>query len=256
MCGRARSGRGHASPRRLLWRRARGAGPPLDLGRYDSIARRFAQERQDSISFLKAGIATRNAAFNRLIENIERVVIRSREPVLLTGPTGAGKSQLARRIYTLKRERQRVNGKLVEVNCATLRGDGAMRALFGHTKGAFTGATHERAGLLREANGGVLFLDEVGELGLDEQAMLLRAIEQKTFLPVGSDKPVHSDFQLLTGKNRNLVELVATGAFREDLLTRIHLWTFALPGLTERREDLEPNLDYELERWDERHGPF
>ena len=218
----------------------------LDLGRYDRIARRFREETRDSISLLKAGIETRNAAFNRLIEQIEVVATRSNDPILLMGPTGAGKSQLARRIFELKRERQRLRGALVEVNCATLRGDAAMSALFGHVKGAYTGAQSDRAGLLKTAHGGTLFLDEIGELGLDEQAMLLRAIEDKTFVPVGSDRPVHSDFQLLAGTNRSL-----TGPnFRDDLLARINVWTFELPGLAARSEDIEPNLDYELERWD------
>jgi transcriptional regulatory protein RtcR len=222
----------------------------LDLSRYDRIASRFAEEKKDSISFLKAGIETRNAAFNRLIEHIEVVATRSTEPILLNGPTGAGKSQLARRIYELKRDRQRLRGPLVEVNCATLRGDGAMSALFGHLKGAYTGAVGERPGLLRTAHGGLLFLDEIGELGADEQAMLLRAIEDRTFLPVGSDKPVASDFQLIAGTNRDLT----AGSFREDLLARINLWTFELPGLWARPEDMAPNLDYELEKWAERQG--
>jgi transcriptional regulatory protein RtcR len=220
----------------------------LDLSRYDRIARRFAEEKRDSISFLKAGIATENAAFNRLIEQIEVVATRSSEPMLLRGPTGAGKSQLARRIYDLKRERQRLKGPFVEVNCATLRGDAAMSALFGHVKGAYTGAVSDRIGLLRTAHGGVLFLDEIGELRSDEQAMLLRALEDKTFLPVGSDRSVDSDFQLLAGTNRSL----DPAHFREDLLARIQLWTFVLPGLAERREDIEPNLDFELERWAKR----
>jgi transcriptional regulatory protein RtcR len=166
----------------------------------------------------------------------------------MTGPTGAGKSQLARRIYQLKRARQKVEGDLVEVNCATLRGDGAMSALFGHVRGAFTGAVGERPGLLRKADGGVLFLDEIGELGLDEQAMLLHAIEDKTFLPVGADREQRSEFQLIVGTNRDLGRRVAEGRFREDLLARINLWTFRLPGLAERVEDHEPNLEYELEQ--------
>lgn len=220
----------------------------LDLSRYDQLSTRFVREQAEVTDFLKSGIPTRNAGFNRLIERIEQVALRSQAPMLLTGPTGAGKSQLARRIYELRKQRGGLRGNFVEVNCATLTGDTAASALFGHTRGSFTGAQKDRPGLLREADGGLLFLDEIGELGPDEQAMLLRALEDKTFLPVGADKPVGSDFQLIAGTNRDLREAVANGRFREDLLARIHLWTFALPALAARREDIAPNLEYELER--------
>ncbi len=226
----------------------------LDLSRYDRIASRFGKEATEARTFLKSGIETRNAGFNRLIEQIEHVAIHSRDPVLLMGPTGAGKSRLARRIYELKKARHQIKGAFVEVNSATLRGDAAMSALFGHVKGAFTGAVKDRAGLLRAADGGLLFLDEVGELGPDEQAMLLRALEEKRFPPHGSDVEVSSDFQLITGTNRDLSERVREGRFREDLMARLNLWTFRLPGLRERAEDIEPNLDYELEQFARKHG--
>ena len=221
----------------------------LDLSRYDALATRFNQQQYEARSFLKSGIETRNAGFNTLIEQIEVVAIASTAPLLITGPTGAGKSQLARKTYELKRQRDQLRGDLVEVNCATLRGDQAMSSLFGHIKGAFTGATGPRPGLLKAADKGLLFLDEIGELGLDEQAMLLRAIEQKRFLPVGSDKEVESNFLLIAGTNRDLKECVRERSFREDLLARINLWTFTLPGLKDRREDIDPNLDYELDRF-------
>jgi transcriptional regulatory protein RtcR len=246
-------------PARLLQtsppKNAREGGPgtfdviDLDLSRYDRIATRFAAERQEAASILKSGIETRNAEFNRLIDRIEHVAVRSKAPLLLMGPTGAGKSHLAQQIYALKKDRRGVQGPFVEVNCATLRGDAAMSALFGHVKGAFTGAVQDRPGLLRQADDGVLFLDEIGELGLDEQAMLLRAVEEKRFLPVGSDREARSDFQLIAGTNRDLATQVGAGRFREDLLARIDLWTFRLPSLRERPEDMAPNLDYELERY-------
>ncbi len=221
----------------------------LDLSRYDRLAARFEREHTDAITSLKGGIETRNAAFNRLIERIEHVAARTTDPMLITGPTGAGKSRLAGRIYDLRKHRRLVAGNLIEVNCATLRGDGAMSTLFGHRKGAFTGAASDRSGLLLSADGGVLFLDEIGELGLDEQAMLLRAIEERKFLPFGADSEVQSDFQLIVGTNRDLAGRVRSGDFREDLLARINLWTFELPALRDRPEDIEPNLEFELQRY-------
>ena len=226
----------------------------LDLSKYDRIATRFARDEVDQRSILTSGIPTRSASFNETVERLDRVAVRSAAPILLLGPTGAGKSLLARRIYELKKSRRFVRGPFVEVNCATLRGDAAMSALFGHVKGAFTGALRDRPGLLRGANDGLLFLDEVGELGLDEQAMLLRALEEKRFLPLGSDEESSSDFQLIAGTNRDLAEAVAEGRFREDLLARINLWTFRLPALVERREDIEPNVEYELDQFRRRTG--
>ncbi|MBT3223585.1 MAG: sigma 54-interacting transcriptional regulator, partial [Proteobacteria bacterium] len=220
----------------------------LDLARYDRIASRFEQQRRERSGLLKAGIPTRNKAFNALIAQIERVASASRAPLLLTGPTGAGKTHLARRIYALKKQLGQISGPFVEVNCATLRGDQAMSTLFGHRRGAFTGAVADRDGLLVGANNGVLFLDEIGELGTDEQAMLLSAIEDKRFLPLGSERSVESDFQLIAGTNRDLAERVGRGRFREDLLARINLWHFNLPALADRREDIAPNLDFELDR--------
>lgn len=226
----------------------------LDLSKYDQIASRFRLEQLEGAAYLKQGIETRNAAFNAMIEQLEKVSIRSRAPILLTGPTGAGKSQLARQIYELKRQRQQLAGEFVAVNCATLRGDNVSSTLFGHVKGSYTGATQARSGLLREADGGLLFLDEIGELGLDEQAMLLRAIEEKRFMPLGADQEVSSDFQLIAGTNRELGSAVVSGRFREDLLARIDLWTYQLPSLKERIEDLPPNIDFELQKNREASG--
>lgn len=113
---------------------------------------------------------------------------------------------------------------------------------------------NDREGLLRSADGGVLFLDEIGELGSDEQAMLLRALEEKCFYPVGADKEMYSDFQLIAGTNRDLRNDVAEQRFRDDLYARINLWSFDLPGLKQRPEDIEPNLEYELERFAEKNN--
>jgi transcriptional regulatory protein RtcR len=220
----------------------------LDLSKYNLIALRYANAQEQARTQLKSGIATRNAQFNQMIEEIEHVAVRSKAPMLFLGPTGAGKSFLAKRVFELKHARHQLSGEFVDVNCATLRGEGAMSALFGHVKGAFTGAATDRKGYLRAADKGLLFLDEIGELGLDEQAMLLKAVEDKRFFAVGGDREVASDFQLIAGTNRDLGAEVAAGRFREDLYARINLWTYSLPSLAERREDIEPNLDFELQR--------
>jgi transcriptional regulatory protein RtcR len=236
--------------------RNRGADPgsysiiDLDLSKYNKIHERFDRQTRSDVELLKSGIVTRNTAFNKMIDEIERVAIRSKAPLLLLGPTGAGKSQLASQIYKLKKSHNIVEGNFTEVNCATLRGDQAMSMLFGHTKGAFTGAMQARGGLLKSAHGGILFLDEIGELGADEQAMLLRALETGRFLPLGSDVESESTFQLIAGTNHDLSNRVRTGHFRQDLLARINMWMFELPGLANRVEDIAPNIEYELEQFE------
>lgn len=226
----------------------------LDLASYDVIAQRFKRERHDAVSVLKGGIKTRNAKFNSLIEEIETVVTASTHPILLMGPTGAGKSDLAERIYQIRKRTGLVAGEMVSVNCSTLQGDNLLSALFGHVKGAFTGAHTPRQGLLKAADGGLLFLDEIGEMSIESQTMLLSAIEKKRFYPLGSDKEISSNFLIIAGTNRNLRNHVAAGKFREDLLARINIWEFHLPSLKERKEDIEPNIDFELDRMGDELG--
>jgi transcriptional regulatory protein RtcR len=248
-------------PARLVQTSPRGESPSpalsiidLDLSRYDKLAQRFEAKLASDLQILKAGINTNNPAFNAMIREIELVARSSTEPILLMGPTGAGKSQLAKQVYRLKQAQHRLEGAFVDINCATIRGEQAMSTLFGHAKGAFTGALSKRDGLLKKANRGLLFLDEIGELGLDEQAMLLRALEEKLFFPLGSDIEQSSDFQLIAGTNRNLLQQVQRGQFREDLLHRINTWSFTLPALRERPEDIEPNLEFELKKFEQRSG--
>ncbi|MGO2505909.1 MAG: RNA repair transcriptional activator RtcR [Psychrobacter alimentarius] len=227
----------------------------LDVSRYDGLRERFEAEKQQHWQTLQANLVTQNAAYQQLISDIEKVATRSTAPILLMGATGAGKSQLASQIYALKKAKASSTtqskytlDKFIEVNCATLRGDTAMSVLFGHVKGAFTGAASSREGLLKSADGGLLFLDEIGELGLDEQAMLLTALEEQRFYPLGSDTPISVSFQLMAGTNKDLRQAVADGTFRADLFARLNTWTFFLPSLKDRLEDLPANIDYELAR--------
>lgn len=227
----------------------------LDVSRYDSLRARFEAEKAQHWQTLQANLVTQNAAYQQLISNIEKVATRSTAPILLMGATGAGKSQLASQIYAIKKAKsdnatqsKYALDNFVEVNCATLRGDTAMSVLFGHVKGAFTGAAANREGLLKSADGGLLFLDEIGELGLDEQAMLLTALEEQRFYPLGSDTSIEVSFQLMAGTNKDLRQAVTNGEFRADLFARLNTWTFFLPSLKDRLEDLPANIDYELAR--------
>ncbi|MEZ5720775.1 MAG: sigma 54-interacting transcriptional regulator [Paracoccaceae bacterium] len=169
-------------------------------------------------------------------------------PILLLGETGTGKTALAERIYRLKLDRRRVKGRLVQVNCASLAGPDALPTLFGQRRGHTGVAGSERGGLLREADGGVLFLDEIDELGRQEQALLLHALETGRYYPLGADHEVTSRFHVIAGAGRDLRKLVAEGRFRPDLLARLNMWRFTLPPLRDRREDIEANLAFELDR--------
>ncbi|MGD9917402.1 MAG: RNA repair transcriptional activator RtcR [Paenirhodobacter sp.] len=220
----------------------------LDLSRYNALQQRFDLVARDFSDLLKGGIETRSPAYNAVIDRIELVAGRSDAPILLLGESGTGKTELAQRIYELKLQRRRVKGRLVQVNCATLRGSAALATLFGQRRSHTGVAGSERSGLLHEAGGGVLFLDEVDALGLDEQAALLQAIETGRYYPLGSDHEVTSRFQVIAGTGRDPVQLVAEGRFRPDLLARLNIWTFALPPLRARREDIEANLHHELAR--------
>lgn len=226
----------------------------LDLRKYDLVMARYRLDDLQGESKLKQGIVTLNPAFNTMVTKLQQVASKSRSPILLMGPTGAGKTAMARRLHKAKEDAGLLKGAFVEVNCATLRGDTVMSTLFGHKKGAFTGAQTNRDGLLKKANGGLLFLDEIGDLGLDEQAMLLHALEDKIFTPLGSDETVESNFQLIAGTNRDLLESVEQGTFRSDLLARINTWAFTMPGLRDRLEDIEPNITYELDALQKRDG--
>jgi len=185
---------------------------------------------------LLPGLVCESPAMRRVLQTVA-VVAPSDVPVLITGPTGSGKEMIAQLIH---RASARSAGPLIAANCAGLPETLLESELFGHTKGAFTGADQSRTGLFRAAEGGTLFLDEIGELPLHLQPKLLRALETGQIMPVGSDRPVQVDIRLVAATNRNLAEEVQAGRFREDLYYRLNVIELALPPLVERPEDILP----------------
>ncbi len=171
--------------------------------------------------------------------------------VLITGETGTGKELFARAVHYNSR---RAGGSFVVVDCAALPETLIESLLFGHEKGSFTGAEQAREGLVRQANAGTLFLDEVGELPLSMQKAFLRVLQEHRFRPVGSQREVESDFRLVAATNRDLDLMVRQGLFREDLLFRLRSFVIELPPLRERPEDVRELARWYLDRLCERYG--
>ncbi|NLJ47132.1 MAG: sigma 54-interacting transcriptional regulator [Treponema sp.] len=180
-----------------------------------------------------------------------RSAARYDDPVLILGETGSGKTMIARMLHALSR---RAEGPFVEVNCSAIAESMAEAELFGHERGAFTGAEKSRAGKFRAAQGGTLFLDEIGDLSPEIQAKLLKALEDKVVYPVGADKPEPVDLRLLAATNRDLARLVKEGGFRRDLYERIKVVVLSLPPLRERRQDIRPLAARFLADWNDRYG--
>jgi DNA-binding NtrC family response regulator len=182
-------------------------------------------------------MVTRSEEMNRIIRLGERAA-KSSIPVLLEGESGVGKELVARAIQGSSERRGKA---FVTVNCGALPENLVESILFGHEKGAFTGATEKHVGKFVEANGGTLFLDEVGELPLEAQVKLLRALQEGEVDPVGAKRPVKVDVRLLSATNQNLIELVKQGKFREDLYYRLNVFPITIPPLRARKADI-PDL--------------
>lgn len=173
------------------------------------------------------------------------------DPVLMLGETGTGKTMVARRIHAAG---SRAAGPFVEVNCSAIPDSMAESELFGHVRGAFTGADKARSGKFRAAQGGTLFLDEIGDLSPEVQAKLLKAIEDKVVTPVGSDEPMAADTRLIAATNRDLPRMIQEGAFRRDLYERLKVVVIKLPPLRARREDIRPLVRHFIGMFNARYG--
>jgi len=189
-------------------------------------------------------LVAQSAKMSEVLRTVERAE-RSEIPILLTGETGTGKELLARRIHSRSK---RSTGPFFAVNCALFQQDLLRSELFGHVKGAFTGAVSDRRGLFASSSGGTLLLDEIGEMELDLQAQLLRVLEDGSYQPLGTARIEHCDVRIIAATHRNLEEMVSSGLFREDLFYRINMMEISLPPLRERREDIRALAEHFLER--------
>lgn len=214
----------------------------------------YAQESGDTNYAVRerAWITPRNAsvigqskAFLDVLDSAARIAAYDIS-VFILGETGSGKGVIARFIHE---NSDRSNGPFVALNCSAVVPSLAESELFGHVKGAFTGATGERLGQFRAADGGTLFLDEIGDLPLELQPKLLQVLEEKLVVPVGSDKKLKTDVRLLAATNRDLGQMMSKGAFRKDLYERLNQMSLLLPPLRERPEDIVLLIQKFLDKW-------
>ncbi|OAD92123.1 Fis family transcriptional regulator [Aequorivita soesokkakensis] len=187
---------------------------------------------------------------NRIKEMIEKVA-PTEARVLITGPNGTGKELVA---HWLHQKSERSSGPMIEVNCAAIPSELIESELFGHVKGAFTSAIKDRAGKFEAANGGTIFLDEVGDMSLPAQAKVLRALQENRVQRVGSDKDIKVDVRVITATNKDLKKEIEEGRFREDLYHRLAVILIKVPSLNDRREDIPILVEYFTEKIASDHG--
>ena len=197
----------------------------------DEISR-IRSKRDGNLSF--KSIISSSETMSRVI-NLGQRAAKSHIPILIEGESGVGKELIAKAIQHAS---ERSSKPFVTVNCGAIPDNLVESILFGHEKGAFTGANDKHIGKFVEANGGTLFLDEVGELPLDTQVKLLRALQEGEIDPVGAPKPVKVDFRLISATNKDLIQLVKDGKFREDLYYRLNVFPIRVPPLRDRKDDI------------------
>jgi len=186
-----------------------------------------------------------------MVKRLGQRAARSAIPVLILGESGVGKEMIARAVHG---DSDRAGKPFVAVNCGALPANLVESILFGHEKGSFTGATDKHLGKFQEANGGSLFLDEVGELPLEMQVKLLRALQEREIDPVGSKRPVKVDVRIIAATNRDLQTAVNEGRFREDLFYRLNVFPIEAPSLRERREDIPALVEHFVRRFNVEEG--
>ena len=211
----------------------------VDLGT-DEIAKKIKRVLADKQLLAKYGIVGRSANMRALARTIDKIAPTD-VSVLIVGPSGSGKELVARALHD---DSPRGDGPFVAINCGALAEGILESELFGHEKGAFTGSVGKRDGLFRKAEGGTIFLDEIGETKPDMQVKLLRVVEDGTYYPVGSSVPQRTDARVVAATNRDLTEALADRNFREDLYFRISAVKLIVPPLLERLTDIQPLLDH------------
>ncbi len=207
------------------------------------------REEIDKASMFEEIVGT-SPALKAVLSRISKVA-PSDSTVLITGETGTGKELVARAIH---RRSDRISRPFVTVNCAAIPRDLIASELFGHEKGAFTGATQQRLGRFELANGGTIFLDEVGELPPQTQIALLRVLQEHEFERVGGTRRIRTDVRVIAATNRDLQAAISTGSFRSDLFYRLHVFPIELPSLRERREDIPLLVEYFIDRYARKAG--
>jgi len=195
-------------------------------------------------------IVARSGAMQKVLEVVARIA-RTDSTIYIHGESGTGKELIAKAIH-LGSERK--NGPFVAINCAALPETLLESELFGHERGAFTGAVKTSKGLFLQAHDGSIFLDEIGDMPLSIQAKLLRVLQERKFYPVGGESPVEADVRVIVATNRELEGLVEQGLFRQDLYYRIHVIPLNLPPLRERREDIPPLVDQFVREFSDKMG--
>jgi len=191
-------------------------------------------------------IVTRSPLMMQALRLAEKVARTPDTTVAIYGESGTGKEVLARAIHFAG---ERLENRFVAVNCAGIPPALFESELFGHVKGAFTGADRSREGKFELARGGTILLDEIGDMPMDLQAKLLRVLEERVFERIGSNKPIKADFRIIVATNKNIAELVREGKFREDLYHRINIFPITLPPLRERKEDIPLLVEYFIEQF-------